>query len=61
MAMGKHRKRTPFAVEMQPPHQKGWYVMAVYRSEDEAEMQAELMRKRSPEAKVRVRDLRVGQ
>jgi hypothetical protein len=61
MSKAKDRARRPFVVEMQPPSMvDGWYSIGVYRDQDEAEMQADLARKRVPEAKIRVRDLRVG-
>jgi hypothetical protein len=57
--------RRPFVVEIQPPRTKSWFAVGYYRDQEEAEMQAELMRKWNAlapiqlQAKVHVIDRRV--
>jgi hypothetical protein len=48
-------------VEMKPRHACVWFPLGAYRSQDEAEIQAALARKRAPEASFRVAKFQEGQ
>ena len=52
--MANPSKRKPWAVEMKAPTMGLWFAMDAYSDEDAAQSNAELMRKRSPDAEFRV-------
>jgi hypothetical protein len=52
--MSKPSKQRPWVVQMNVAGLDRWFDMDAYRSEDEAEMNAALFRKRAPEAEFRV-------
>ena len=59
--MAKPSKQRPWIVEIRPPgtpiHSSTWYEMEAFRDAETAEANANLMRKRSPDAQFRVRVL----
>lgn len=52
--MANPSKQRQWVVEMYIPAVDKWFSLGAYRDEDEAEMQAELARKRLPKEKLRV-------
>jgi hypothetical protein len=52
--MANASKRRPWAVEIKVPSSEQWFAMDAYADDETAQANAELMRKRSPEAEFRV-------
>ena len=58
LTMAKPSKRYPWVLEVYVPALDKWYDVEAFRDKDEAEMQAQLKRKRDPEVKLRVTEYR---
>ena len=56
--MAKPSKRYPWVLEVYVPALDKWYDVEAFRDKDEAEMQAQLKRKRDTEVKLRVTEYR---